>query len=279
MKIIFHKYHGAGNDFIMVDNRTQLLPRHSPELYAQWCHRRFGIGADGVILLQNHAEYDFEMVYYNADGCEGSMCGNGGRCIAAFAKQLEIVQEKMFFWAADGLHAALLNDRPTMVSIQMKDVVAIQQYSKNDWILNTGSPHYVRFVNHLAQIDVLTEGRLVRNAPNFSKEGINVNFVEINNPFHLKVATYERGVEDETYACGTGVVACCIAAYCHVQSSIRPKSDNEATTHQYEVETKGGPLSVSFKHSKPDNHTLLFSDIWLTGGATHVFSGQIDLAI
>lgn len=289
MRIIFYKYHGAGNDFIMIDNRQQQLPRYWPELYSAWCHRRFGIGADGVIMIQQHPTCNFEMVYYNADGQEGSMCGNGGRCVAAFARQLGIVQEKMFFMAADGPHSAIINMQTNEVSIQMSNVTRIERHGA-DWVLNTGSPHYVQFVNHLPQIDVFAEGRNIRNSAPFSKEGINVNFVEIqadendnSTPPMLNVATYERGVEDETYACGTGVVAACITAYCH-KKHIEPSNfltntnnDNNSPPPNkhiaYQVQTKGGRLSVTFNAQNDQE----FSDIWLTGSAVCIFSGQIDI--
>ncbi len=264
MQTLFSKYHGTGNDFIMVDNRANNLLRHHPELYALLCNRRFGIGADGVILLQNSPGYDFEMVYYNSDGYEGSMCGNGGRCAVAFAKQVGIIEgNHTRFLAIDGVHEAHIEDTG-IVSLLMQPVMEIKEKDGN-YILNTGSPHFVRLITAFEEVDVFGEGAAIRFSPPFREEGINVNFVQLLNGF-AKVATYERGVEDETYSCGTGVVASGIAL------AVRHKQLGNVNT---EVHTKGGVLWVKF-HNHDHRH---FTDIWLQGPATFVFSGQIALDI
>ncbi|MEZ4885390.1 MAG: diaminopimelate epimerase [Chitinophagales bacterium] len=262
MNISFSKYHGTGNDFVMIDNRSLKLQTDSPAFYENLCHRRFGIGADGVIFLQNHPNYDFEMIYLNADGRPTSMCGNGGRCITAFAHQLgvEAKEEGLYnFLAIDGIHKGSI-DKKGLVSLQMNDVTNLQNFN-GDWVLDTGSPHYVQFVDNVWNIDIFSEGRAIRNQESFRKAGINVNFVQqLANGIH--VATYERGVEDETFSCGTGVVAASIATI----------SQNEYATGNYsvDIQTKGGKLTVSFEHTK-EGH---FCNVWLKGSAVHVFEGQ-----
>lgn len=256
MKINFSKYHGTGNDFIIIDNRTLSLPIDETSFYAQLCHRRFGIGADGIILLQNHATLDFEMIYLNADGQESSMCGNGGRCIVAFAKRIGLIEQETTFMAVDGEHEGKIDDQH-QVALKMQDVRQIDNH-KEDYVLNTGSPHYVQFVKNLGKITVYETGQEIRHSEPFTKEGINVNFVEPTEK-GLFIATYERGVEDETFSCGTGVVACSIAAY------FTKKYPHTIVP----VKTKGGNLQVWF--DTPDNHH--FTNIWLQGPAVHVFDG------
>lgn len=259
--IRFYKYQGTGNDFIMIDNRTKNF-NLSRETIEHLCKRRFGIGADGLILLENHSEYDFKMVYYNSDGRESSMCGNGGRCIAAFSAELGISSEEKLirFEAIDGYHEAMLTqklEKGYVVDLKMKDVEEIK-LTENTAILNTGSPHYVSLCNNLNTLDILTEARKVRYSDTYIKEGINVNFIDaIENG--IEVRTYERGVEDETYSCGTGVVASTIAA-----SFLFPKLNIQS------VKTPGGILSVRFK--KEGNR---FTDIHLTGPAKKVYEGEI----
>lgn len=258
MTLPFSKYHGTGNDFILFDNRSNLLDTKNIEMYKTLCHRRFGIGADGVIFIQHHADYDFEMVYLNADGRPSSMCGNGGRCVVAFAKKLGIISQATRFLAIDGEHeAAVLKNG--QVSLKMIDVPQIDQFQKA-YILNTGSPHYVEFTDNLAAIDVYQQGKNIRNSPHFKAEGINVNFVQPEKD-SLHIATYERGVEDITYSCGTGVVACCIASAFHQQKEGLIETD---------ITTKGGKLQVRFQR-----HNDQFTDIWLTGPAVHVFDGVL----
>lgn len=277
----FWKYQGAGNDFIMVDQRSrQWLRRENTEQIAALCDRRFGIGADGLILLEQHADYDFEMIYFNADGRESTMCGNGGRCIAAFAYDRGILRnnDHYRFLAIDGAHEAfvLSPDDPDQqnlagqgfyhVDLKMQDVGNIQQEDAV-FILNTGSPHYVRFVDDTAHLDMRSEGRSVRYSDRFKKEGINVNFVAILPGGRLKIRTYERGVEDETLACGTGVTAAALA--CAVFNKMECPEDGVS------VEALGGDLKVRYK---PGARAGEFTDIWLKGPAKRVFSGNIDPA-
>ena len=253
----FYKYQGAGNDFIMVDQREhRYLQRSDPAIIARLCHRRFGIGADGLILLQNHPEFDFEMVYFNADGGEGSMCGNGGRCIVAFARQLGIIGEQCRFLAVDGPHEARI--RPNgWVDLKMSDVKEVEK-GAGFYFLNTGSPHYVEFVDALEQTDVLQRGREVRYSERFKTEGTNVNFVAPAEE-GIAVATYERGVEDETLSCGTGVTASAIAHY------IRQPGQGPQVIP---IQTKGGRLEVRFTPMADG-----FTDVWLCGPAELVFEG------
>lgn len=231
-------------------------------MVAGLCDRRFGIGADGLMLLQTKNGYDFEMVYYNSDGNESSMCGNGGRCIVEFARTLGLVKEHAHFIATDGEHEAVV--KPGFISLKMKDVNEIEQHSDFSF-LNTGSPHYVAFVDNLESYNVFEEGKKIRNNARFKAEGTNVNFIEKMNT-DLFVRTYERGVEGETYSCGTGVTAAALIA------AIK----NVATEQNFcDIKTLGGNLKVKFtKH--PDNS---FTDVWLEGPATFVFKGEIEIQI
>ncbi|MCE3279132.1 MAG: diaminopimelate epimerase [Bacteroidetes bacterium] len=260
MNIEFFKYQGTGNDFIIIDNRDKKFERGNNAVVAHLCDRRFGIGADGLMLLQDMQGYDFEMVYYNSDGKESSMCGNGGRCIVEFARSLGIVRDKVHFHATDGEHEALI--KQGYISLKMNNVSKIETGASYSF-LNTGSPHYVAFVNDVENYNVLEKGKEVRYNDRFRSEGTNVNFVE-KKYNDLFVRTYERGVEGETYSCGTGVTAAALVA------SIK----NVATADDYcDIKTLGGNLKVLFKkHS--DNS---FTDIWLEGPATFVFKGIIDL--
>jgi len=262
----FWKYQGAGNDFIMVDQRTQTwLKREDTDKIARYCDRRFGIGADGLILLQNHPDFDFEMVYFNADGRESSMCGNGGRCITAFAQQLGVFEGKCTFLAIDGPHVATIRqDSPPgtfWVELKMIDVQRIELL-EDAFVLNTGSPHYVRFENALADKNMVEEGRAIRYNNRFKAEGINVNLAGIH-PEGLTIRTYERGVEDETLACGTGITATALAHRLYTGSE-RGQAD-------VVVNAMGGKLSVRFF----DNGDGTFSDIWLCGPAVVVFEGNM----
>lgn len=253
----FYKYQGAGNDFVMIDNRKKVISKNAHQLIESLCDRRFGIGADGLILIENHEDYDFEMIYFNADGYESSMCGNGGRCVVAFAKNLGIIETKTRFLAIDGEHEAIIENED-WVELKMSNVETVEVNDKH-FVLNTGSPHYVTFVDDLKAVDVFKEGRAIRYNERFKEKGINVNFVE-KTAEGIAVATYERGVEDETLACGTGVTACAIAHW--IQNK---------TLTNVPIKVKGGDLSVNFKPSA-DNQ---FTDIWLCGGATFVFEGDI----
>ena len=261
----FYKYQGAGNDFVMIDNRaTQYLKKEDTKKINRLCDRRFGIGGDGLILLQHHPDCDFEMVYFNADGTEGSMCGNGGRCTVAFAHFLGMIGTECTFMAVDGPHEAIINKAGNWVELKMIDVNTINCKS-NHYVLNTGSPHYVTFVEKVAQIDVFREGRNIRYNDTYAAQGINVNFVE-NTENGLHMATYERGVEAETLACGTGVTAAAIAYACAYPKQAASFLQNGGIP----VKAKGGDLIVRFKQEK---HS--FSDIWLCGPATFVYSGEI----
>lgn len=270
----FYKYQGTGNDFIMVDQREQqYLMREATTTIRRLCDRRFGIGADGLILLQNHPDYDFEMVYFNSDGNESSMCGNGGRCLVAFANFLDVpAQErknlsdapslkKYKFLAIDGEHEATINATGDWVELKMTNVAKVECGS-NFYYLNTGSPHYVQFVDDLKTVDVVADGQAVRYSERFAAEGTNVNFVEKTEQ-GISVLTYERGVEDETLSCGTGVTAAAIAHYLE---------QNQQVVTEVPIQVKGGQLKVRFA---PE--TDGFTDIWLCGAAEFVFSGEVKI--
>lgn len=253
----FYKYHGTGNDFILIDNRSNQC-QLSKDQVAGLCHRHLGIGADGLMLLEMADGYDFRMVYYNADGRESTMCGNGGRCITAFAKQLNIINNTAHFIAIDGPHTATINP-DGQISLQMKDV-SNMDIRDGYTILNTGSPHYVCWVKDVTTLDVYREGKAIRNSSEFLEEGINVNFTQILGD-SISVRTYERGVEDETMSCGTGVTAAAIAATC--------KSTGAFTTN---VDTPGGKLQLSFTKNTPTTAV----NVLLTGPAVFVFQGEIN---
>ena len=261
MKLNFFKYQGTGNDFIMVDNRNPVLSKNNTNLIRFLCNRRFGIGADGLILLENSLDEneDFKMVYFNADGNESSMCGNGGRCLVAFAKYLGIISKEAAFGAIDGFHKAVIED--DLVGLQMSEVRRISE-AGSAYFLNTGSPHHVIFSDEVGDIDVQKEGSAVRYSPEYlSKGGTNVNFVSPLDTASFNVRTYERGVEAETLSCGTGVTASALAAY----------HSGKTTSTTVKLVTPGGELTVSFKPS-----TEGFEEIWLTGPAKQVFKGEIE---
>lgn len=259
MLIHFYKYQGTGNDFIILDNRRNEYPL-SRKNVAFLCHRRFGIGADGLMLLNSHPGFDFEMKYYNSDGAESSMCGNGGRCLVKFASDRGILKRDYRFLAIDGVHDASI-DMDGTVSLRMNDVDNVY-YEHGKYILNTGSPHYVDMVDDVLHMDVVNRGRQVRYSDAFRKDGINVNFVQQTvEPDKIIVRTYERGVEDETYSCGTGVTAAALVCF-----------HNENGYNRVEVKTKGGDLSVEF-----DRIDENYRNIWLIGPAVKVFEGEIDL--
>jgi len=260
MKVKFHKYQGTGNDFVMIDNRSYGINRDNRELIARLCHRRFGIGADGLILLQKKQGFDFEMVYFNSDGSESSMCGNGGRCIIQFAKEIGVIDDSCSFLAIDGPHEGSI-DSKGIVTLKMKDVNAVES-NFNDFILNTGSPHYVRFLNEIDTLSITDEAKKIRYSERFSKEGINVNFVSIKDENHIAVRTYERGVEDETYSCGTGVVASSIAHFLR---------SGKNSNHIF-VDVVGGKLQVRFSEHKGS-----FTDVFLIGAAVEVFEGEVEI--
>lgn len=261
MKIHFYKYQGTGNDFILVDNRKGAYNDLTHEQIQKICNRRFGVGADGFMKLNEKEGYDFEMVYYNADGREGSMCGNGGRCIVQFAYDTGIVKQQYRFLAVDGPHEAAIYNEEGMVSLKMIDVAGISNYH-HDKVLNTGSPHYVQLADHVMALDVVKEGRKIRYNKDFSEKGINVNFVEVKDDNHLIVRTYERGVEDETYACGTGVTAAALVFY-----------HNENGFNTVDIDVLGGQLTVRYNRH-PDGS---YDHIWLKGPAVKVFEGSAEL--
>jgi diaminopimelate epimerase len=256
----FHKYQGTGNDFVMIDNRDQFFPKESVQLIENLCDRRFGIGADGLILLENDTNFDFRMVYYNSDGNQSSMCGNGGRCLVAFAKSLGIINDSATFIATDGLHHATILENG-IVSLQMKDVQEIK-IEKEYVFLNTGSPHHVTLVNDIENIDVKNKGAAIRYSDLYGKAGSNVNFVSQLDENYFRLRTYERGVEDETLSCGTGATATAIAMY----------FIGKTNSNTIFIDVEGGKLKVSF--DKTDNG---FENVFLEGPATFVFEGEIEI--
>jgi diaminopimelate epimerase len=260
MNITFYKYHGTGNDFVIIDNRDNRYDSLTPKQVKFLCDRRFGIGADGLMLLKHRDGYDFEMIYFNADGNPSSMCGNGGRCLVKFANQVGIHKYTYKFLAIDGDHEAEI-DNNNIIRLKMKDVDAVDEHSTYT-VLNTGSPHYIKFMNDVDQADVVHDGRTIRNSSAFAAEGINVNFVESTGQDSIFVRTYERGVEDETMSCGTGVTAAALMS-----------AHNDRGFNRVEVRTPGGHLSVEFNKIGEKE----FKDIWLCGPATFVFKGELEL--
>ena len=259
MNVKFFKYQGTGNDFVMIDNRKDEFPCNDQQLIATICDRRYGVGADGVITIQNHNTADFLMHYFNADGLIGSFCGNGGRCVVAFAKYLGLIDKQTCFAAFDGLHDATISGN--VVSLSMLDVNEIQTYPTHA-ILDTGSPHHVEFVKDTKNVDVLTQGAMIAHNPTYGDEGTNVNFVEVGNARQIQVRTFERGVENETLSCGTGVTAAALAAF----------YTGRVRNSKIEVHTLGGDLTVSFTPNGKG-----FSDIVLTGPTELIFSGMLEL--
>lgn len=291
MKIPFVKYQGTGNDFVLIDNRTgawqdylaMQVPQHfagERELVAHICHRRLGIGADGLMLLQNKEGFHFEMVYFNSDGGLSSMCGNGGRCIAAWAFSLGLGDDSLQFWAPDGTHEARKTNDGKGIALNMNPVSLVQQINTNDWELNTGSPHYVSFQdNNIQQLALVDWAKNIRYNEPYTNQGINVNAVNILDENTISMRTYERGVEDETLSCGTGV---CAAAISFVQRSgmqLNPfesgqphteANSNQVQNHLIEVNTPGGTLQVSLQRDQNN-----YDHIVLIGPATFVFQGQL----
>ncbi|GAO43673.1 diaminopimelate epimerase [Flavihumibacter petaseus] len=259
MQLPFYKYQGTGNDFVILDNRAGQLQLSLSQIH-YICDRRFGIGADGLMLLNQLPGFDFAMKYYNADGRESSMCGNGGRCLVKFAFHCGLARSTYKFIAADGPHEAEI-DGHSIVRLKMQDVTAINQHN-GDMVLDTGSPHYVKSVVNLMDYDVFHKGKEIRYHSEFQPGGINVNFVEQLSDDEIMVRTYERGVEDETLSCGTGVTASAIVNY-----------HNELGFNEVIVTTRGGKLSVEFERM-PDGS---FTNVWLCGPAEKVFEGSITL--
>ena len=256
MNLSFSKYQGTGNDFILIDNRAMTFPKDDKELVARLCERHMGIGADGLILLEPDAECDFSMVYFNADGGEGSLCGNGGRCIVAFAKDLGIIGNTAVFKASDGFHeASVENGR---IKLKMHDVPTIDE-KPNHVFLDTGSPHHVQIVEDLEGLEVVNDGRRIRYGL-YGEKGSNINFVELQDDDVFSVRTYERGVEDETLSCGTGVTAVALAMHHlgHTQKEL------------VQIQTIGGKLEISFQAGENG-----YTEIFLCGPAEFVFKGEV----
>jgi len=260
MQLTFHKYQGTGNDFIILNSYHDEIPLLSTRQIKHLCHRHLGIGADGLMLLKKISGYDFEMKYYNADGLESSMCGNGGRCLVMFAHNNGIRKSTYQFLAIDGEHEAEIDDQG-LVRLKMKDVQEVI-YHNGYALLNTGSPHFVKFVNDVENVDVFETGRDIRYSEPFATDGINVNFAETLQQDAIYVRTYERGVEDETMSCGTGVTAAALLA-----------AHNENGFNSVTVKTPGGTLSVEYNKTDDTN----FTNIWLCGPAQLVFKGTIEL--
>tara|TARA_B100000214_G_scaffold229124_1_gene166986 strand:+ start:4009 stop:4782 length:774 start_codon:yes stop_codon:yes gene_type:complete len=256
MILYFYKYQGTGNDFIIIDDRNLNFDINNNQLINSLCERRLGIGADGLILLRDNNEYDFEMIYFNSDGFQSTMCGNGGRCIVDFARNLGIVSNETTFLAIDGIHQAkFLEDE---ISLKMKDVTEIRKIGK-DFLIDTGSPHYIKMIDNLETLNIEKEARIIRCSPLLEDEGVNVNFVSNNSNINMR--TYERGVEAETLSCGTGAIAVAIAMY------------YDKLTHEsiVNINTNGGVLNVCF-----EEFNGIFRNIWLSGPVNMIYSGEFE---
>lgn len=259
MEILFYKYQGTGNDFVMIDDREEQFPLENLALVRSLCDRKFGIGADGLIALRHHPSYDFEMIYFNADGSQ-SMCGNGARCAVAFAHFLGMIGQETQFLAIDGPHQAKINEQ-AWVELEMSPVAQLVQKGA-DYFVNTGSPHHVQFVEDIHEFPVVEEGSKIRYDTIYSPGGTNVNFVSPISTDEIYVRTYERGVENETLSCGTGVTACALVY------------GERNGLSKVAIQTLGGNLEVSF--SKKANGS--FDSIILSGPAQQVFKGSIEIA-
>ena len=254
--IHFHKYQGTGNDFVMIDNRNQVFDRNDLESVQKLCDRKFGIGADGVILIEEDADTDFEMVYFNPDGSQ-SLCGNGSRCAVMYARSLGLIGDKTTFRAIDGVHEAEIKDE--QVYLLMHDVQAYEQRSE-DFVIDTGSPHYIRYVSDVKDLDIVEAGRSIRYSKEYEAEGINVNFVQQNDDGTASIRTYERGVENETLSCGTGCTAAALSL--GVKGAESPVS----------LKAAGGNLQVAFEKANG-----AFTNVYLIGPAKKVFEGTVQL--
>ncbi len=256
----FYKYNGAGNDFIIFDNRDKQIPNLSAKQIEFLCNRNFGIGADGVMILEKSTVADFEMAYFNADGSGGTMCGNGGRCLVAFAKKTGVITDYAKFLASDGLHEAYI-DKNNTVKLKMAEPGKIVPVNDKAYFCNTGAPHHLEISDDIENIEVFREGQKIRYSDRYKKEGVNVNFVQFEDTQTIRIRTYERGVENETLACGTGSVAAALL-FAHLNNS----------SQEISVKTRGGILTVHFV--KQDDS---FHNVWLTGPAEFVFEGEINL--
>lgn len=260
MNINFFKYHGTGNDFIMMDARSAEFPFHlfDEKVKRNLCHRHFGIGADGVIFLKNDSEADFYMDYYNSDGRPSSMCGNGGRCTVRLASDLKIIKDQTRFRAVDGMHVARIEKEN--VALQMI-AGPVQQIGATQYFVNTGSPHYLSYLDSIEDLDIVKEGRAIRYSPDYAEEGVNVNFITELDNHQITIATYERGVEDETLSCGTGVTASALTQLKRIG-----KGEGEI-----QVSTKGGQLSVRVERNVEGK-----SDVWLVGPTALIYQGTFN---
>jgi diaminopimelate epimerase len=258
MTIHFTKYHGTGNDFIIIDDRKEIFDITNNTLIKYLCDRKFGIGADGLMILRDDKSHHFRMIYFNSDGYEGTMCGNGGRCITAFAKSLGIISDLTFFLASDGAHEAKISG--DIVNLKMNDISEIKKLD-DGFFINSGSPHFITFNENPNKIDVNLLGKEIRNQQRFSPDGVNVNFIFVKEN-NIDIATFERGVEAETLSCGTGAVASAVAA-----SYEKPDGN-----YNFNIKAKGGKLNVIFE--KTDS---LHTNLWLSGHATKVFEGKFEL--
>lgn len=259
MEISFYKYQGTGNDFVMIDDRSATFPEKNLPLVQKLCDRKFGIGADGLILIRNKEGYDFEMIYFNADGSQ-SMCGNGARCAVAFSRFLGIIDNETKFLAIDGPHKAKVLDG--WVELGMSPVSSLANAGQ-DFFVNTGSPHHVRFVENVNEYPVVQTGSEIRYSDQYAPKGTNVNFVTPISQNEIQVRTYERGVENETLSCGTGVTACALVYGYQNQ------------LHEVNISTPGGKLKVRFS----ENADGSFQNILLIGPAEQVFHGKINVIL
>ena len=256
MQVHFHKYQGTGNDFVMIDNRDSHFEHHIPTI-VQLCDRKFGIGADGLILIENHPTLDFEMVYFNADGSK-SLCGNGSRCAVNFACALDIFEGSTKFLTIDGEYHATIKEE--IVHLNMRNQLAPEKFDSH-YFLNNGSPHHIEFVANADSTNVYSEGKNRRYLDTYKPEGTNVNFVEIIDHHKIYVRTYERGVEDETLSCGTGITASALAAA------------DKGLKSPITIKAKGGELEVKFDKAADGS----FKQIQLIGPAKKVFEGTIEI--
>lgn len=259
MKIDFYKYQATGNDFVMIDNRNLSFPKNNTKLIKFLCDRRFGIGGDGLILLENHEKYDFTMVYFNSDGSTSTMCGNGGRCLVALAKQLGVIENEAHFEASDGYHYAKFEKN--LIALQMIDVTNVKHYDTHEFVY-TGSPHHVQMVDDLQYFDVKNNGAKLRYSDLYDESGCNINFVAQIDTDIFSVRTYERGVEDETLSCGTGATAVAIAMH----------STNKTDSKKIYINVLGGKLTISF-----DVENNSYKNVFLTGPAEMVFGGSLEV--
>lgn len=259
MQIQFYKYQGTGNDFVMIDNRTNTFPKNNTKLIEFLCDRRFGIGGDGLILLENHEKHDFTMVYYNSDGSTSTMCGNGGRCLVAFAKQLGIIDKEAHFEASDGYHFAKFEDN--LIALQMINVTEVKHFNTHDFVY-TGSPHHVQLVSDLKDFDVKNTGKKLRYSDLYDVSGCNINFVEQENTDTFSVRTYERGVEDETLSCGTGATGVAIVMH----------ATHKTAANRININVLGGKLIISFVLENE-----VYKNVFLTGPAELVFAGSMEV--